>query len=69
MSSLTLLATLSPITVHSEEYTVKKVDVLSDQDPDLVANECAAVVGVKGDVIKIGDMLVPTTEGNWGKEE
>ena len=51
------------------EVSVKKADVLSDQDPDLVANECAAVVGVKGDVIKIGDMLVPTTEGNWGDVE
>lgn len=51
------------------EVSVKKADILADQNPDLVVNECAAVVGVRGDVIKIGDMNVPTTEGNWGKEE
>ncbi|MDD4819834.1 MAG: hypothetical protein PHD21_03245 [Flavobacteriales bacterium] len=55
-------------TVPVFEVSVKKNVILSDQNPDLLANENAAVVGVKGDVIKIGDMTVPTTEGNWGKE-
>lgn len=55
-------------TVPVFEVSVKKNVILSDQDSDLLANENAAVVGVKGDIIKLGDMTVPTTEGNWGKE-
>ena len=46
---------------------VNKAECFADQDEDLVANELEAVVGVRGDVIKVGDINVPTTEGNWGR--
>ena len=55
-------------TVPVFEVKVNKAVVLADQDEDLVANELEAVVGVRGDVIKVGDINVPTTEGNWGKD-
>ena len=52
------------------EAAAKKDFLFFDQDKDLVNQEkqvISTVVGVTGDVIKVGSMEEVTTSGNWPK--
>jgi len=52
------------------EAFVKKDDILFDQDENLIKQEnkvASAVVGVKGDAIRVGSMDDVETGGNWAK--
>ncbi len=52
------------------EASVKKAAILHDQNKDLLVQEnqvVSTVVGVKGDVVKVGSMDEVTTSGNWNK--